>query len=138
MRTDAAPRRSIYFPGQRLLVMLSLIALPVLLAADLGSVALVKVSVDDGAGEAARAGMSAIQFSGKPTPVEAELAYRAAAEVAELHDLVIDQQSFTIYADGAVKLTATRNSPTLLFKHLPGLRDITDSTVTVTVTRQGW
>lgn len=143
MTAPAPPRQArrthrAYIPGRRALTLLALIALPVVVAADLGSVALVKVSIEDDAGEAARAGMTVIQFTQKATPEGAEAAYQAASTVADLHRLSIDKDSFTIYADGAVKLTATRDAPTLLFKHFPGLRDVTDSTVTVTVGRPTW
>lgn len=138
MRTELRPRHSVHIPGRRLLTLLPLIALPVLAAADLGSIALVRLAAEDDAGEAARAGMTAIQFGQKATPEAAEVAYAAAASVAKLHRQIIDQQTFTIYADGAVKLTATRHSPTLLFQHLPGLRGLTDSTVTVTINRPNW
>lgn len=138
MRTAVEPRRSFYLPGKRVLLLLPLIALPVLLAGDLGSVALVRLAAEDDAGEAARAGMSAIQFGPTVTPQTAEMAYRSASEVAELHRLTIDQQSFTIYADGAVKLTATRTAPTLVFKHLPGLRHFAVSSTTVMVSRPTW
>lgn len=138
MPTTAISRRSFNIPGKRMFVVLPMIVLPVLVAGDLGSVALVKLAVEDDAGEAARAGMMAIQYDQKATPAAAEAAYAAASSVADLHRQEIKKDTFTIYADGGIKLTATRKAPTLLFKHLPGLRDLTESTVTVTASRPTW
>lgn len=130
--------RRVYIPGRKLLVALPLIGLPIVLAGDLASVALVKLAVQDDAGEAARAAMAAIQFDRAATPQHAEIAFNAASDVADLHRLTLDRESFTIYADGAVMLTATRKAPSLLFKHVPGLRDLTVSTETVTADRPTW
>ncbi|MGQ0631802.1 MAG: hypothetical protein ACT4P1_12230 [Sporichthyaceae bacterium] len=124
-----------HIPGRRTLYVVCALVVPTLLLIDLASVALVKLSASDDATEAARAGMSAIQFSQTATPAGAEAAFRAANEVADLHDLTIDSADFTIYADGAVQLTARRTAPTLLFKHLPVLRDLVEAEVSTTVER---
>jgi hypothetical protein len=129
-------RRSI--PGRRFLTVLPLAALTVALAADLGSVALVKLSASDDAGEAARAGVGAIQYERSATPQTAQAAYDAAEQVASLHRLDIDQATFVVHADGKVELTAHRTAPTVLFKHLPGLRNLTETTVSVTADRAEW
>lgn len=135
----ASPRqRRVHIPGRRLLTVLPLIALPIVLAVDLASVALVHLSVPDNAGEAARAGMSAVQFERSATPQQAQIAFNAASQVADLHGLTLDRDSFTIYADGAVMLTVSKQAPTLLFKHLPGLKDLTISAETVTAGRPTW
>ena len=131
-------RPRIHIPGRRLLTALPLIALPVLLAVDLASVALVHLSVPDDAGEAARAGVSAVQFERSATPQQAQLAFNAATQVADLHRMTLDRESFTVYADGAVKLTASKKAPTLLFKHLPRLKDLTTASETVTISRSNW
>ncbi|GAA0635601.1 hypothetical protein GCM10009547_44690 [Sporichthya brevicatena] len=131
-------RRLFYVPGQRFLVLLPMIAAPVVLAIDLASVALVHLSLTDDAGEAGRAGMARVQFERTATPQSAEVAYDAATEVAKVHDIEIDPASFTVYADGAVTLKATKRAPTLLFKHVPGLKDLTEATETVTVSRPRW
>jgi hypothetical protein len=134
-----APRLPrVHVPGRRFITALPLIAVPLLVAVDLASVALVHISVPDDAGEAARAGVAAIQFERSATPQQAQLAFNAASEVADLHRLTLDRESFTVYADGAVALTASRKAPTLLFKHLPGLKDLTTSTESVTVGRPNW
>lgn len=138
MRSTSHPRRSMYIPGRRLLTLLPLIALPVLVCADLGSIALVKLAAEDNAAEAGRAGMSAIQFERTATPQNAELAFQAASSVADLHGQQIDEDTFTIFDDGSVRLTARRTAPTVFFKHLPGLRDLAESEVTTTVTRPNW
>ncbi|MBA3742085.1 hypothetical protein [Sporichthya sp.] len=137
MTATAHPRRTsrVHVPGRRALTLITLIALPVVVAADLGSVALVKVSVEDDAGEAARAGVMAIQYGQTATPQTAEIAFRAAKEVADLHRLTIDPATFVVTADGSVRFAARRDAPTALFKHLPGLRDLTDTTVTVSAQR---
>lgn len=130
--------RRVYLPGRRLLTALPLVALPVVIAIDLASVALVQLSVPDDAGEAARAGMAAVQFERSATPQQAQIAFNAASQVADLHRMNLDRESFTVYADGAVTLTASKKAPSLLFKHLPRLKDLTTSTETVTVSRPNW
>lgn len=127
-----------YIPGRRALMLLPLIALPVLACVDLGSVTLIHLQAEDNAGEAGRAGMAAIQFEREATMRNAEIAYQAASGVADLHRQQIDKDTFTIYADGAIELTARRTAPTLFFKHLPGLRELTETEVTTKVTRPNW
>ncbi len=137
MRTTGT-RRSVHIPGRRLLVLAPMIALPVLVAADLGSVALVRMSVPDDAGEAARAGVTAIQFDRTATSTTAATAYQAANGVAALHRMDLDEQTFKVFADGSVQLTAHRKAPTVLFKRVPWLRDHTDVTATATAHRSTW
>lgn len=134
-----APRLPrVHIPGRRFVTALPLIALPLVVAVDLASVALVHLSVPDHAGEAARAGMAAVQFERSATPQQAQLAFNAASQVADLHRLNLHREGFTVYADGAVTLTASKKAPTLLFKHLPGLKDLTTSTESVTAARPNW
>ena len=128
-------RIRIKIPGRRLLTVAPAVAVIVLMAADLASLSLVKVSFPDDAAEAARAGVSAIQFEGHATPQTAETAFRAAEAVAKEHSMNLDQQTFIVYADGSVKLTAHRHVPTVLFKRLPWLRGHTETTTTVTASR---
>ena len=120
------------------LVVFPLIALPILIAADAGSVTLMKLSVPDDAGEAGRAGVQAIYYSGVATPEEAQTAFTAAKSVADTHHEHIDPATFTITKDGAVTLTVTKHAGTVLFKHLPGLKGLTESKVTTTVARASW
>jgi hypothetical protein len=122
----------------RLIVTLPLIVLPVVIAADAGAVTLTKLSVSDDADEAGRAGVQAIMFNGAATPEEAQLAFTAAKAVSDTHHEHIDPASFTITKDGAVTLTVTKHTGSVLFKHLPGLKDLTTTTVTTTVARASW
>jgi hypothetical protein len=123
------------FPGLRLLGMLPLIALPTVGIADLGSVAVVRLSIPDDAHEAGRAAVQAIENVRMPTSLNAKLAYDAAAGVAALHRQVVDPATFTIYSDGAVKLTVRRTAPTVLFKHVPGLNHLPKVNATTIVER---
>lgn len=132
------PRTRVHIPGRTLLTGIPLVALLIVGGADLASVALVKVSAPDDAREAARAGMVAIQYERSTTPQTAQTAYDAANQVADLHRLDIDENTFVVHENGTVDLTARRSSPTLLFKHLPGLRNFTETTVSVSVDRVSW
>lgn len=128
-------RTRVHIPGRRLLTGLPIVVLLVLVGADLASVALVKMTVPDDAGEAARAGVTAIDSRDTATPQTAETAYGAANYVADLHSMTIEPDTFTVWADGAVELTAHRKAPTMLFKHLPGLKDLTETTATAKAER---
>jgi hypothetical protein len=138
MQPVIARRSRRYIPGRRFITAMPLIALLVACGADLVSVGLVKVSTPDDAGEAARAGMTAIEFDRTATPQTAEAAFRAASDVADLHRMSIDKDSFRVYSDGSVELTGHRSAPTMLFKHLPGLKDLTATTATVKASRVAW
>jgi hypothetical protein len=126
----------VQFPGSRILTMLPLIALPVAIVADLGSVVVVQLSVPDDAQEAGRAGVQAIAFKVNPTaatPQNVTAAFEAASNVAKLHRQAVDPKTFTVFKDGSVQLTVSRTAPTMLFKHVPGLRDLAVSKTTTTV-----
>lgn len=119
-----------------MLATLSLIATPIVAVADVGSIVVVQMTVPDDAAEAGHAGVQAIGrnlYVSAATPENARLAYEAAASVAELHRQEVDPQSFTVYKDGSIQLTVRRTAPTVLFKRVPGLRNLTsfDSTMTV-------
>jgi hypothetical protein len=116
----------------------ALIALPIVLAVDAGAVTLTKLAVPDDAGEAGRAGVQAILFNRTATPEEAQLAYTAAKSVADTHHEQIDPATFTITKDGAVSLTVSKHTGTILFKHLPILKDLTTTTASTTVDRASW
>jgi hypothetical protein len=134
-----ASRRRVYIPGRKLLVGIPAVVVPILLAVDLGSSALVRMSVPDDANDAARAGVTAITYNNGPvTPATAELAYTAAADVAKLNRLDLDRQTFTVFADGSVQLSAHRKVPTVLFKHLPWVKDHLDVTSTTKASRAAW
>jgi hypothetical protein len=115
-----------------------MIALPILLAVDAGSITLTKFSVSDDAQEAGRAGVQAILFNAAATPEEAQRAFDAAKSVSDTHREHIEPTSFTITKEGAVTLTVSKHSGTVLFKHIPGLRGLTTTTVTTTVARASW
>lgn len=122
----------------RALTVLPMIALPILLAVDAGSITLTKFSVSDDAQEAGRAGVQAILFNAAATPEEAQRAFDAAKSVSDTHREHIEPTSFTITKEGAVTLTVSKHSGTVLFKHIPGLRGLTTTTVTTTVARASW
>jgi hypothetical protein len=122
----------------RVPVTLALIALPIIMAADAGAVALTKLSVADDASEAGRAGVQAILFNGVATPEEAQLAFTAAKSVSDTHHEHIDPTTFLITKDGTVTLTVTKHTGSVLLKHLPGLKGLTTTTVTTTVARASW
>lgn len=138
--TTLVPNRRlrVVVPGRRFLSVVPVAAFVIVMAADAASVALVQVSVPDDAAEAARAGVSAIQFQREANPQNAQGAFDAAEQVAETHGLELDSQTFTIYADGSVQLTAHKDAPTLLFKRLPWFKSHTDKTTTVKVNRTPW
>jgi hypothetical protein len=117
---------------------LALIALPIVLAADAGAVTLTKLSVEDDADEAGRAGVQAILFNGVATPEQAQLAFDASKAVADTHHEHIDPATYTITKDGAVTLTVTKHTGSILFKHIPGLKGLTTTTATTTVARASW
>ena len=126
------------FFGSRVLTLLPLVALPIVTAADVGSIALVHLAVPDDAAEAGRAAMSAIQYQSQPTSNAAQIAFDAAASVADLHQQEIDRRSFTIYKNGSVHLSVSRDAPTVMFKRIPFLRDLTHASATTTIERPTW
>lgn len=138
MSTPATRRVRVRIPGRRLFTGLPFVALLVVGGADFASVALVEMSAPDDAAEAARAGVMAVQHDRSSSPQTAQTAYDATNLVAELHRLDIDEKSFVVRQNGTIEFTAHRSSPTLLFKHLPGLRDLTGTTVSVSAARAEW
>ena len=111
-----------------------LIATAVFLIAviDSGSVVIIEASVPDDARDAGYAATAAIQGLPK-TQQSVVMAYDAAAGQGANSTLLIDRRGFTVYPDGRVTLTATRIAPTLVFRHLPILRDLTVVKATTTV-----
>lgn len=104
---------------------------------DSGSCALARIQVDDDAKMAARIAAQAI--AGQPVnQTTAEAAYVAAKSglpnkvETVVRDSLTDTQDFRVGSDGSVTLTVQRPAPTLLFKHLPRLKDYTTASVTVT------
>ena len=114
----------VWFIGAAILV-LSLI--------DGGSVAITRAAVPDDARDAGYAAAEAVE--GLPgTQHAALIGYEAATRRGTATALHIERKGFTVYPDGRVTLTVSRTAPTLVFKHLPVLRDLTVVTATTTVT----
>ena len=105
----------------------------VILLLDGGSVAITKASVPDDARDAGYAAAEAVHALPN-TQQTAVVAYDAATRRGTAAALHIERRGFTVYPDGKVTLTVTRTAPTLVFKHLPFLRDLTVVTATTTVT----
>ena len=100
---------------------------------DGGSVAITRASVPDDARAAGYAAAEAAK--GLPGSQQmAVVAYDAATRRGAAAALHVERKGFTIYPDGKVTLTVTGTAPTLVFKHLPVLRDLTVVTATTTVT----
>lgn len=105
---------------------------------DSGSCAIARIQVDDDAKMAAREAAQAVV--GLPVnATTAEAAYTAAkstlpntAESIVRDSATNDAHDFRLGSDSSVTLTVQRPAPTLLFKHLPRLKDYTTASVTVT------
>lgn len=104
---------------------------------DGGSCSLARVQVDDSAKTAARVAAQSIE-SQPINQATAEAAYTAAdsALPSEDESIVRDgpgsEQDFRLGPDGSITLTVQRTAPTLVFKYVPGLKDFTTASVTVT------
>ena len=122
----------------RIVTVAPLIVLPIVVAFDAGSVALMQIAAEDNTGEAGRAAVSAIAFDRETTPEVAQLAYDAAKSVADAHGETVDPTTFRIHSDGSVTLTVGKSTDTVLFRHLPGLRNLTDTRTTITARRPTW
>jgi hypothetical protein len=117
---------------------LPMIILPIVLCWDAGAVTLMHMSVPDDAQQAGQAAVQAIQYMTTPTPDEAQAAFTAAKGVTDLHGEKLDPTSFTIYQDGSVTLKVSRSTDTLLFKYLPFLGGLDQTSTTVTVDRASY
>jgi hypothetical protein len=118
--------------------MLPMIILPIVLCWDAGAVTLMHMSVPDDAQQAGQAAVQAIQYMTYPTPDEAQAAFTAAKGVTDLHGETLDPASFTIYKDGSVTLKVSHSTDTVLFKYLPFLSALDNTSTTVTVQRAGY
>ena len=95
--------------------------------------AIAHAAVPDDARDAGYAAAEAVE--GLPGTQQAALiGYEAATRRGSAAALHIERKGFTVYPGGKVTLTVTRTAPTLVFKHLPVLRDLTVVTATTTVT----
>lgn len=124
--------------SSRKLLILPAIALPIVVAFDAGSVALMHLAAEDNAAEAGRAGVSAIAFERATNPQTAQVAFDAAKSVADSHHETIDPTSFRVHSNGSVTLTTGKSTKTVLFGRLPGLKNLTDAQTTLTVHRSNW
>lgn len=122
----------------RTLFLVPAIALPIVVAFDAGSVALMQLAVADNTAEAGRAGVTAIAFERQASPQTAQMAFDAAKSVTDSHGEDIDPASFRVHSDGSVTLTVSKSTRTVLFGRLPGLRDLTKTQHTETVRRSNW
>lgn len=120
------------------MIAVAAIALPIVVAFDAGSVALMHLAASDNAAEAGRAGVSAIAFERQATPQTAQVAFDAAKSVTDSHNEALDEKSFRVHADGSVTLTTTKETKTVLFGRLPGLKELTETQTTLTVNRSNW
>jgi hypothetical protein len=90
---------------------------------DTGAAALSKLALADAMEQTAHAAIRATD--GMPTTRQtAGTAYSAAVVEGRNHDLTVEEEGFTIYPDGGVRLTVTKTAPTLLLGRLPVLRDL--------------
>jgi hypothetical protein len=113
--------------------------LPIVVAFDAGSVAVMEMAAKDNADEAGRAAVSSIALiNGGATPAAAQTAYDAAQEVADSYGEKVDPTSFRVHSNGSVTLTVSKSTDTVLFKHLPYLKGLTSTQTTMTVDRSNW
>ncbi|MGQ0846209.1 MAG: hypothetical protein ACT4QF_18970 [Sporichthyaceae bacterium] len=122
----------------RVLTYVPMVVLPIVAAFDAGTIAVMRMAAPDNAAEAGRAGVSAIFDSRDPTPANAQVAFDAAKSVSDMHGETIDPTSFRIHSDGSVTLTVAKSTDTVLLKYVPGLRSLTDTQTTQTVSRSNW
>ena len=130
--------------GRARMVLWTLFAAALFVAViDGGSVALARMQVSDDAQGAAREAAQAV--AGQPiNPTTAQVAYDAGLmALPNDRERIVkngpgDAQDFRVGADGSVTLTVTREAPTLVFKHLPPLRDWTHASSTYTQTKIGF
>ena|SRR6266496_205145 len=116
----------------RLLLFLALAVVPVIGIIDGGRVGYNRLSTEDDAKVVARAAAQAIRDQ-PLTQQTAVIAYEAAESTARGFGATVDRKDFTVHRDGKVTLTLERTVHTLVFCHLPFLRDTTVISRTVTV-----
>lgn len=109
---------------------------------DGASVTIARIQIDEDAKTSAR--FATQQIHDAPVNQEtARVAYAAAVSALpnDAETIIVDApgdtEDFRVHADGAVTLTVTRTAPTLVFQHLPKLRNLTVVTVTHTAPKFG-
>jgi hypothetical protein len=116
----------------RTFVVLAVSAGPLLGVIDGGAVGYARLATEDDARTVGHAAVEAVR--GEPLTQQTALsAYRAASATAARFGATVDRADFAVHRDGSVTLTLHRTAPTLVFDHLPFLRDTTAITSTVTV-----
>jgi hypothetical protein len=122
-----APRGAI-----RALIFLAVLAVPLLGAIDGGSVLYSRTATEHDASTVAYAAAAAVR--GMPiTPQTAVTAYEAADKLAHQLGGTVQQKDFRVNRNGGITLTLTRTARTVVFDHLPRLRDLVEISSTVTV-----
>jgi hypothetical protein len=116
----------------RTLGVLVILAVMVLGVIDGGVVGYAHVATEDDAKVVARAAAEAVRGE-RVTEQTAVIAYQAAESIAHRFGATVPRNDFTVHSDGQVTLTLQRSAPTLVFDHLPFLRDTTTISTTVTV-----
>jgi hypothetical protein len=111
-------------------VLLLVAAVIVLGALDGGSVALTQLQLPD---DVKTAGYAAAQVSGPTDRQTAVAAWKAAEQAAELKGFTVPSRNFTIYPDGRVQLTGSREAPTFLLHRVRALQHLALVTSTQTV-----
>jgi hypothetical protein len=102
-----------------------------LLLFDGGSVLAMNFIVPDDTSAAGKAAATAVEEL--PTDEQAvTIAFAAAQTAGTENSLRIHRRGFRLFPDGRVTLTASREAPTLVFEHLPWLRELTDISATTT------
>jgi hypothetical protein len=114
------------------LSLVAIAAVPLVGVIDVGVVGYARLATVDDAKVVARAAAEAVRGQAL-TQQTALIAYQAAELTALRFGASVARKDFTVHRDGQVTLTLQRTAPTLLFDHLPFLRDTTAISATVTV-----
>jgi hypothetical protein len=124
-------RRQLRFVAKRAVLLVVGVAF-VLGALDGGSVALTRLQLPD---DVKTAGYAAAEVS-SPGPTDrqtAVAAWKAAEQAAEKNGFTVPSHDFTIYPDGRVQLTGSREAPTFLLHRVRALQHLALVTSTQTV-----
>jgi hypothetical protein len=113
-----------------LLVVAAMLALS---GIDGGSIYLTRLQLPDDV-EAAGYAATEVSVKGQVNRQTAVAAWRAAEDEAQTQGFAVEAKDFTIYPDGRVTLTGTKNAPTLLLHRVHALRHLLRVTDTETVT----
>jgi hypothetical protein len=106
-------------------------AVPLVGVIDGAVVGYARLATEDDAKVVARAAAEAVRGQAL-TQQTALIAYQAADLTARQFGATVVRKDFSVHRDGQVTLTLQRSAPTLVFDHLPFLRDTTAISATVT------